>query len=207
MHSAQQHGNLVPMITRSDHYVEYCRETARHLRNLQDLALRGKNKQALTQHVQEQIVREVGLTADDTLVDIGCGDGTLLLLAKRLGVSNTTGLHATEEEASIVRNLGLEVRQGFTDSLPLSDETASVVVCNNVLLVVPREKIPASLREIYRVAKPGARILIGEIPFEPGPPPEPEFATTRETIGYLYSQYGLRTALGMLRRMVFWRLR
>ena len=86
------------MITRSDDYVEYCRETARHLRNLQDLALRGKNKQALTQRVQEQIVREVGLTADDTLVDIGCGDGTLLLLAKKLGVSNATGLHATEKK-------------------------------------------------------------------------------------------------------------
>jgi hypothetical protein len=68
-----------------------------------------------------------------------------------------------------------------------------------------RKFLPAC--EIYRVAKPGARILIGEIPFEPGPPPEPEFATTRETIGYLYNQYGLRTALGMLRRMVFWKLR
>ena len=152
-------------------------------------------------------MREVGLTADDTLVDIGCGDGTLLLLAKKLGVSNATGLHATEEEASIVRNLGLEAQQGLIDSLPLPDESASVVVCNNVLLVVPREKIPASLREIYRVAKPEVRILIGEIHFEPGPPPEPEFATTRETLGYLYNQYGLRTALGMLRRMVFGRLR
>lgn len=194
------------MITRSDDYVEYCRETARHLRNLQDLALRGKNKQALTQRVQEQIVREVKLTAADELVDIGCGDGTLLLLAKKLGVGSATGLHATEDEAAIVRNLGLEVRQGFTDLLPLADESASVVVCNNVLLVVPREKVPASLREIYRVAKPGARILIGEIPFEPGPPPEPEFATSRETLAYLYRKYGLRTALGMLRRMIFWKL-
>jgi len=75
-----------------------------------------------------------------------------------------------------------------------------------VLLVVPREKILASLREIYRVAKPGARILIGEIPFEPGPPPDPEFTTARETLGCLYNQYGLRSALGMLRRMVFRRL-
>jgi ubiquinone/menaquinone biosynthesis C-methylase UbiE len=57
---------------------------------------------------------------------------------------------------------------------------------------VPREKIPASLLEIHRVAKPGARVLIGEIPFEPGPPPEPEFATARETLAYLYSKYGLR---------------
>jgi ubiquinone/menaquinone biosynthesis C-methylase UbiE len=87
--------------------------------------------------------------------------------------------------------------------LPLPDESASVVVCNNVLLIAPRQKIPASLREIYRVAKPGARVLIGEIPFEPGPPPEPEFATVRETLVYLYRTYGLRTFLGMLRRMLY----
>ncbi|HST12849.1 MAG TPA: class I SAM-dependent methyltransferase [Terriglobales bacterium] len=161
------------MITRSEDYVEYCRETARNLRNLQDLALRGKNKQALTRRVQERIVREVALTAEDNLVDIGCGDGTLLLLAKTIGVHQATGFHATEEEAAIVRRLGLAVRQGFTDQLPLADECASVLVCNNVLLIVPREKITASLLEFYRVAKPGARVLIGEIPFEPGPPRNP----------------------------------
>jgi ubiquinone/menaquinone biosynthesis C-methylase UbiE len=116
------------------------------------------------------------------------------------------GFHATEEESAIVRNLGVDARQGFTDSLPLADESASVVVCNNVLLIVPREKIPASLHEIHRVAKPGARVLIGEIPFEPGPPPEPEFVTARETLAYLYRQYGLRTFLGMLRRMIYWKV-
>jgi ubiquinone/menaquinone biosynthesis C-methylase UbiE len=194
------------MITRSADYVEYCRDTARRLRNLQDLALRGKNKEALTRRVQERIVHEVALTADDDIVDIGCGDGTLLLLAKKAGVRSATGFHATEEESAIVRSLGVDARQGYTDSLPLSDECASVVVCNNVLLIVPREKIPASLREIHRVAKPGARVLIGEIPFEPGPPPEPEFVTARETLAYLYRKYGLRTFLGMLRRMVYWKV-
>jgi ubiquinone/menaquinone biosynthesis C-methylase UbiE len=194
------------VITRSADYVEYCRDTARHLRNIQDLALRGKNKQALTRRVQERIVREVALTIGDDLVDIGCGDGTLLLLAKNAGVHGAIGFHATEEEAAIVRRLGVDAHQGFTDSLPLDDESASVVVCNNVLLIVPREKIPASLREIYRVAKPGARVLIGQIPFEPSPPPEPEFATARETLGYLYAKYGLRTFLGMLRRMIYWKV-
>ena len=89
------------MITRSADYVEYCRDTARRLRNLQDLALRGKNKQALTRRVQERIAREVALTADDDMVDIGCGDGTLLLLAKKAGVRSATGFHASEEESAI----------------------------------------------------------------------------------------------------------
>lgn len=194
------------MITRSSDYVEYCRDTARHLSNIQDLALREKNKQALTRRVQERIVREVALTEGDDLVDIGCGDGTLLLLAQNAGVRSATGFHATEEEAAIVRKVGVDARQGFTDSLPLPDETASVVVCNNVLLIVPRERILASLLEFNRIARPGARVFIGEIPFEPGPPPEPEFPTARETLVYLYRTYGLRTCLGMLRRMIYWKV-
>jgi ubiquinone/menaquinone biosynthesis C-methylase UbiE len=194
------------MIARSEDYVEYCRETARHLSDIQDLALRGKNKQAITRRIQERILHEVALRPEDDLVDIGCGDGTLLRMAQALGVHSATGLLATEEEAAIVRRLGLHVQQGFTDRLPLADESASVIVCNNVFLIVPREKIPASLSEIYRVAKPGARIFVGEIPLEPGPPPEPEFATVRETLTYLYREHGLRTCIGMLRRMTHWKL-
>ncbi len=195
------------MITRSADYVEYCRDTARRLRNLQDLALRGKNKQALTRRVQERIVREVALTADDDIVDIGCGDGTLLLLAKKAGVRSATGFPRHGRRIRHRAQSRGRCPPGFY-RLPcrFADECASVVVCNNVLLIVPREKIPASLREIHRVAKPGARVLIGEIPFEPGPPPEPEFVTARETLAYLYRKYGLRTFLGMLRRMIYWKV-
>ena len=194
------------MITRSEDYVEYCREVAKDLRDIGDLALRGKNTSEITRRVNAGIVREVELTPADDLVDIGCGDGTLLRIAQDTGVSNAIGLLATEEEAEIVRRRGLEVRQGLTHSLPVDDACASVVVCNNVLLVVPRERIPESLREIERVAKPGARVYLGEIPFIPGPPPEPEFETVRETLTYLYGKYGIRAALGMLRRMVRWKL-
>src|SRR5258707_8215372 len=125
MHSARTALLSWKMIPRSADYVEYCGDTARRLRNLQDLALREKNKQTLTRRVQERIVREVALTGDDDIVDIGCGDGTLLLLAKNAGVRSATGLHATEDEAAIVRRLGVDARQGFTDSLPLADESAS----------------------------------------------------------------------------------
>ena len=194
------------MITRSEDYVEYCREAARDLRDVQDLALRGKNTAEITRRINERIVREVELSRGDDLVDIGCGDGTLLRFAQAAGVTSATGLLATEEEVAVVRRLGLRVQQGFTDRLPIADESASVVVCNNVLLVVPRERIPASLREIYRIAKPQARIFLGEIPFVPGPPPEPEFGSVHQTLAYLYRKHGLRTSLGMLRRIVYWKL-
>jgi ubiquinone/menaquinone biosynthesis C-methylase UbiE len=194
------------MITRSDDYIEYCRETALQARDLHDLALRGRQKKEITRRVHEQIVEVVGLGRDDDLVDIGCGDGTLLRMAQTRGVHSGVGLLATEEEVRLVRETGADVRQGLTHQLPLPDASANVVVCNNVLLIVPREKISASLREMWRIAKPGARIYIGEIPFAPQEDPTPTFETRKELLSYLYRQHGLRAWVGMVRRMAWWRL-
>jgi ubiquinone/menaquinone biosynthesis C-methylase UbiE len=193
-------------ITHSSDYVEYCRETARRVRTLHDLALRGRNKEEITRRIHECIVKEVGLHSGDDLVDIGCGDGTLLTMAERIGTRSALGLLATDEEVALLRQSGFNVKQGFTDQLPIDDESNSVVVCNNVLLIVPREKIPPSLREICRIAKPGARIFVGEIPFVPNRSCDPKFESRRETLSYLYRTYGLRTWFGMLRRMAYWTL-
>jgi ubiquinone/menaquinone biosynthesis C-methylase UbiE len=190
------------MLSHSEDYVEYCRETAARARDLHDLALRGRDKREVTRLVHERIVREVELGPGDDLVDIGCGDGTLLRMARFLGVRSAIGLHATEEEAALVRPLGFDVRQALSHCLPLSEACASVVVCNNVFSIVPRSRVPASLQEIGRIARPGARVFLGEVPFVPGPPPEPRFGTVHETLSYLYRKHGLRTCCGMARRMV-----
>ena len=194
------------MISHCEDYVEYCRQTARDLRDPHDLALRGRDKHNMTRIVHEDIVRAVELRSGDDLVDIGCGDGTLLRMAGSIGVNSAIGLHATEEEAAVVRGMGLDARRGLSQELPLNDCCASVVVCNNVLLIIPKEQIPPSLREIYRIARPGARIYIGEIPFVAGPPPEPHFDNVRQNLAYLYRKRGLRTSLGMARRIAYGKL-
>lgn len=194
------------MISRSDDYLEYCRETARHARDLHDLALRGRDKKEITKRIHELIVEAVDLRPNDDLVDIGCGDGILLRMANQQGVRSALGLLATEEEVALARDTGLNVRQGLTDQLPVADESASVIVCNSVLLVVPREKIPASLREMYRIAKPEARIFIGEIPFEQCEDPTPHFTSRSQALSWMYRERGVRTWFGMLRRMVLWQL-
>lgn len=191
------------MITRTDDYVEYCRETAKHARDLHDLALRGRKNKKVTDAIHERIVAAVGLQPDDNLVDIGCGDGTLLRMASKIGCQNATGLLATQEEVALLRPLGFDVRQGLTDALPLPDTSASVIVCNSVLLVVPHEKIPRSLSEISRIAKPGARIYLGEIPFVEQRDPIPTVKSRRELLSHLYRNNGLRTWFGMLRRMAW----
>lgn len=191
------------MIARSDDYIEYCRETAKHARDPHDLALRGRTRKELTRQVHQQIADAVDLRSGDDLVDIGCGDGSMLRIAEAAGAQSAVGTLATEEEVTVLRRFGLNAKQGLADHLPLPDASASVIVCNNVLLVVPREKIPASLREISRVARAGARIFIGEIPCSEQRDPTPSFATRRELLSYLYHKHGLRTWLGMLRRMAY----
>lgn len=193
------------MISHTDNYVEYCRQIAGEVRDPHDLALRGRDMHQITQIIHEGIARAVKLGPGDDLVDIGCGDGTMLRIACSVGAS-AIGLHATPEEAALVRRMGLDARQGLSHQLPLTDACASVVVCNSVLLIVPREQVTPSLREMHRIARPGARVYIGEIPFLPGPPPQPRFGTARETVLHLYRTRGLRTAVGMARRMAYWKM-
>src|SRR5258708_17578616 len=191
------------MIARSDDYVEYCRETAKHARDPHDLALRGRGKKDVTKLVHQQIAEAVDLHAGDDLVDIGCGDGTMLRIADAAGANSAIGLLATDEEVAVLRRVGLNARQALTNQLPLPDACASVVVCNSVLLVVPRDQIPASLREICRIAKPGARIFLGEIPRAEQHDPTPHFTTRQELLSHLYRKYGFRTWFGMVRRMAY----
>jgi ubiquinone/menaquinone biosynthesis C-methylase UbiE len=191
------------MLTRSNDYLEYCRETAKHARDPHDLALRGRHHKETTRVVHQQIAEAVSLGSGDHLVDIGCGDGTMLAIAAAAGATSSIGLLATKEEVALLRRFGLNAKQALSDQLPLPDASASVIVCNSVLLVVPRERIPASLSEIYRVAKPGARIFLGEIPRAPQHDPTPNFATRRELLSYLYRKHGLRTWFGMARRIAY----
>jgi hypothetical protein len=107
------------MIRRSDDYIEYCRDIAKRARDPHDLALRGKDKHETTKIIHQQIADAVGLHSEDALVDIGCGDGSMLRLASQAGVRSAIGLLATNEEVEIVRKLAFDVRQALSDRLPL----------------------------------------------------------------------------------------
>lgn len=171
------------------------------MKDLHSLAGRGPYK-AVTKFVNRRILEKLAIRSDDLLVDIGCGDGFLLRLALEGGSKVAVGLNASEVECHPLRVLGLDVRQGLADSLPLPDRFASVVVCNSVLLLIPDKLMSTCLFEIARICQPNARVWLGEIPITQEPPNTPNHETVSEMLWWLLRKRGLRSFLGMCRRLL-----
>ncbi len=110
------------------------------------------------------------LRAGDTVLDIGSGSGTDLIIAATIvGPSGRAiGLDMTEamREKCIAnaKRSGLEnveVVDGDAESIPLPDESVDVVTSNGVINLVPDKK--AAIEEIHRVLRPGGRVQIADI--------------------------------------------
>ncbi len=111
-----------------------------------------------------EAVGGVTIGPDDTVVDVGCGNGSICAYAASLGAA-VVGL---DVEPSLILEAGKAVRglparswQGIVsecDPIPLPDASATVVICTEVLEHV---EDPARLAaELVRIGKPGAVYFI-----------------------------------------------
>jgi len=111
-----------------------------------------------------------GMEQGDTVLDIGCGSGTdVLIAARRVGAQGRViGLDMTramrEKCLANARAAGadnVEIVDGRAESVPLPDEHVDVVTSNGVINLVPDKD--AAAREIHRVLRPGGRVQIADI--------------------------------------------
>jgi SAM-dependent methyltransferase len=105
-----------------------------------------------------------------TVLDIGCGAGTDLLLAARqvgpggraIGVDMTAAMRERAAQGAAACGFDhVEVRSGDATSLPVDDRSIDVVISNGVLNLVPEKS--RAVAEIARVVKPGGRVQIADI--------------------------------------------
>jgi arsenite methyltransferase len=110
------------------------------------------------------------LPAGATVVDVGCGAGTDLLLAAlrvgpkgaAIGVDMTEAMRAIAADgARICALTNVDVREGDAAALPLDDRSVDVVISNGVLNLVPEKE--RAIAEMARVLKPGGRLQIADI--------------------------------------------
>lgn len=106
----------------------------------------------------------------ETVLDVGCGSGTDLLLAARhvgqsgraIGVDMTDEMIETSREGAREAGLGhVEVRRGDVHELPVEDESIDVVLSNGVLNLAHDKR--SAFSEIARVLRPGGRVQLADI--------------------------------------------
>jgi SAM-dependent methyltransferase len=105
-----------------------------------------------------------------TVVDVGCGAGTDLLLAAlsvgskgaAIGVDMSHAMRSYAAVGAAVSGLtNVDVHDGDATALPIGDRGADVVLSNGVLNLVPEKD--RAIAEIARVLKPRGRLQIADI--------------------------------------------
>jgi ubiquinone/menaquinone biosynthesis C-methylase UbiE len=152
------------MVKRRNWYLDKMRRRAKS----GDLsALSGRKGKERTEAINETIIRIIDPAAGDTVLDIGCGDASLLeAISPRIRAG--TGVVPTEEEHALLvekRKLhNVDFKVALSNALPLPDDSFDIVIFNGVILVLGSlAEAEASIAEIARVAKPGAKIWMGEV--------------------------------------------
>ncbi len=179
--------------------------------------------QALVAHIPEEMrvrsygcgspVLEAGIRQGEAVVDLGSGTGIECLIAARLtgpkgrvvGIDMGDAMLglAQKARASVVENLrydNITFKKAFLEDLPLEDRSMDVVISNCVVNLSPDKR--RVFQEIYRVLKPGGRLVISDITYEGNIPIDIKYNETLrgECIG---GALGYHDLFGLLNDMGF----
>jgi ubiquinone/menaquinone biosynthesis C-methylase UbiE len=104
----------------------------------------------------------------DSVLEVGCGTGTLTIEAKRqAGVSGKVsaidvipGMIELSQRKAARANMDVTFRLGSIDDIPFSENQFDVILCSFMIFHMSEGVRVKGISEIYRVMKPGGRVLI-----------------------------------------------
>lgn len=127
---------------------------------------------------QEHKFRQATLTlaniqAGEKVLDVGCGTGSLAILAKQksgreaeiYGTDAAPEMIERARQKAHIANVDVDFRTGLAEEIQFPDETFDIVMNSLMMHHLPYQLREKSLKEIYRVLKTDGRLLI--VDFEP----------------------------------------
>ncbi|MFF4648214.1 methyltransferase domain-containing protein [Streptomyces sp. NPDC001389] len=122
--------------------------------------------------LHDRFIDLAGLPEQGLVVDLGCGAGpALAAFGRRLPQARLTGFDRSEQALDTARER-LQSHQGavelasqdLREKLPLADGSVDAVISSNLLECLPD---PANLlNEIWRVLRPGGRVVLSHSDFD-----------------------------------------
>ena len=119
--------------------------------------------------LRKMTVDQALIKADDSVLDVGCGTGEVTLPAKTrakdgkvYGIDPAPEMIAVARKKAARKKLEIDFRVGVIEALPFPDTSVDVVTSSLMMHHLPEELKARGLAEIYRVLKPGGRLLIAD---------------------------------------------
>ena len=116
---------------------------------------------------RDRLIELAALKTGESVLDVGCGTGTLAIAAKRR-VGPTGNVHGIDASPEMIaratrkaKKAGADVtfRTTIVEELPFPDRQFDAVLSTLMLHHLPRPTREQCAREIHRVLKPGGRVL------------------------------------------------
>ena len=128
---------------------------------LQEQAYARAGTRAVLDRQHARIAALLAPTPDMRVLDLGCGVGHLLAWLHQHAAAHYHGLDLSLNSLRTARAAGLhDLCVGDAEHLPVRDASYDAVVCNGAAHHLP--DLPAALREIHRVLRPGGRVVLHE---------------------------------------------
>ena len=105
---------------------------------------------------------ELEIKKTDVILEAGCGTGNLALMIKNNG-SKVIGLDNCNVALELYRTkdpVANTILGNLTDILPFPNNYFDKIVSNNTLYIIDKGKQILALKELYRILKPGGKIVI-----------------------------------------------
>lgn len=94
------------------------------------------------------------------IVDVGCDRGIIKRFIPPIEGARWVGLDIDINRPDVeLARYDERLQADFDEGLPLPDSTADIAICSHVLEHLPRPDF--TMREIYRIMKPGGLLLVG----------------------------------------------